>query len=209
MTSLKIMACCASFALSSMAIPASAAHVITITGQYSISDDPNSPQRSALYRYIYDPKLVVTTGEGQEPGSAENPNCVYDCRDQRVPVKADSGKIGSTTIPYHHVDAEIYSDFDGAPSLILFITSDAFPYVMALYQPSGSYLDQLDDTVEYYAGGYFEVVFPGGTRHSLSNPQVTIEVVPEPATWLMLLIGFGALGAVVRRNRVSLRYASS
>lgn len=32
--------------------------------------------------------------------------------------------------------------------------------------------------------------------------------VPEPATWLMLLAGFGMTGAVLRRRRVVARYAS-
>jgi hypothetical protein len=38
--------------------------------------------------------------------------------------------------------------------------------------------------------------------YSLGNPvTVTVSVVPEPATWAMMIIGFGAVGSMVRTSR--------
>jgi len=208
MTSFKILACCTSVALSSMAIPASAAHVITITGQYSLSEDSNAREISVLYRYIYDPRMVVTTGS-QFPGPDWSPDCVYDCRAQSVPIRAVSGKIGNTAIPYHFVEGSIGSLFDDAPFISAFLIKDNFPFIQASFQTSSSPLDTIENSVLYDGYGDFDIVFPSGSSQRLESALVTIEAVPEPQTWLMLLIGFGAIGAVVRRERGSLRHASS
>jgi hypothetical protein len=48
-----------------------------------------------------------------------------------------------------------------------------------------------------------------GMRHArpFDNYRITIAnavgAVPEPSTWAMMLIGFGAVGASLRRRRVS------
>jgi hypothetical protein len=36
----------------------------------------------------------------------------------------------------------------------------------------------------------------------IDNLRVDITAVPEPATWLMMIMGFGGMGAVLRRRRV-------
>jgi hypothetical protein len=41
--------------------------------------------------------------------------------------------------------------------------------------------------------------FPGGEIRGF-----LVAVVPEPATWMMMLLGFGAIGLAVRRRRTSL-----
>lgn len=40
---------------------------------------------------------------------------------------------------------------------------------------------------------------PGGTLINIAD--VTLYAVPEPATWIMMLIGFGGLGAAMRSRR--------
>ncbi|MBS0282967.1 MAG: PEP-CTERM sorting domain-containing protein, partial [Proteobacteria bacterium] len=32
--------------------------------------------------------------------------------------------------------------------------------------------------------------------------------VPEPATWALMILGFGAIGGMMRRRRVSVAYAA-
>ncbi|MEA3078990.1 MAG: hypothetical protein QOF05_398, partial [Sphingomonadales bacterium] len=41
--------------------------------------------------------------------------------------------------------------------------------------------------------------FPGGEIRGF-----LVAVVPEPATWMMMLLGFGAIGLAVRRRQTSL-----
>lgn len=40
-------------------------------------------------------------------------------------------------------------------------------------------------------------------------PPVAAPAVPEPQTWLMMIIGFGLLGSVLRRRRTSTAYVSN
>ena len=58
------------------------------------------------------------------------------------------------------------------------------------------------------AGTPGEVDGTAGFKALLPTLGGEIGAVPEPATWLMMLLGFGAVGAITRsRRRVSLRYA--
>ena len=59
------------------------------------------------------------------------------------------------------------------------------------------------------------VYFPGGQAEDLNATHVrgmvsALPSVPEPATWLMMLLGFGAIGSMARRSRkptVAVSYA--
>lgn len=68
-----------------------------------------------------------------------------------------------------------------------------------------------DGTVHLTAGSHsFEVQFfeccggPSGVDFSLPTGVVIGPGVPEPATWAMLIAGFGGLGAMMRRRRADL-----
>jgi hypothetical protein len=37
---------------------------------------------------------------------------------------------------------------------------------------------------------------------TVNKPTATIDMVPEPATWISLILGFGVMGAALRRRRV-------
>lgn len=41
----------------------------------------------------------------------------------------------------------------------------------------------------------------GDVRQIRLNPAVAVSAVPEPATWAMMLLGFGGIGASMRRRR--------
>lgn len=48
-------------------------------------------------------------------------------------------------------------------------------------------------------GGGGSIGSPGGTTPP-ANPPVVVPV-PEPATWLMMIVGFGMIGAMLRKRR--------
>jgi len=42
-----------------------------------------------------------------------------------------------------------------------------------------------------------------GAGETVLIPNVRITAVPEPATWAMMILGFGAAGSVLRRRRAA------
>lgn len=56
----------------------------------------------------------------------------------------------------------------------------------------------------------YHIVAPtsGATNSALSTISVTAQAVPEPATWAMMLAGFGLVGATYRRRSSKTAYAA-
>lgn len=50
-------------------------------------------------------------------------------------------------------------------------------------------------------GTVFDVNIPAGTQVGVARVNPITAAVPEPATWLMMLLGFGAIGLTVRYRR--------
>ena len=69
-------------------------------------------------------------------------------------------------------------------------------------------IDAVDLRNALYAGGglnAFEIVWDAdSTTRTRGTLTVTITTVPEPATWAVMLLGFGAAGTALRRRRVAL-----
>jgi hypothetical protein len=69
--------------------------------------------------------------------------------------------------------------------------------------PWGSYFYTFNPT----AAGTFQVSFLTGSDDNvgplLDNVIVTQGVIPEPATWAMLIAGFGLVGTAARRRRIA------
>ncbi len=65
----------------------------------------------------------------------------------------------------------------------------------------GTNVMQLAQTL--IVGGQYEFSFTGSNPllSAVANGNVTIQAVPEPATWAMMLIGFGGIGLAMRRRR--------
>ena len=56
----------------------------------------------------------------------------------------------------------------------------------------------------------YHIIAPtsGATNSALSTISVTAQAVPEPATWAMMLAGFGLVGATYRRRSTKAAYAA-
>ena len=59
------------------------------------------------------------------------------------------------------------------------------------------------------AGQYGLYIFGDNNDTGTLGGTVTIRAVPEPATWAMMLLGFGAIGWQLRRRRNSLALAQA
>ena len=85
------------------------------------------------------------------------------------------------------------------------------------YNVYGGSLAGLDSRTDYYAGlmpsghNSIQVIYnydPTKTAALTSGGrQAFAFAVPEPATWLMMIMGFGSVGAVLRRRRQSVVFA--
>jgi hypothetical protein len=51
--------------------------------------------------------------------------------------------------------------------------------------------------------GYVCVWAPEGSRWDVIYAPIPQSAVPEPSSWVMMLLGFGAVGSAIRRRRVS------
>ncbi|MFW2850508.1 PEPxxWA-CTERM sorting domain-containing protein [Sphingomonas sp. TX0543] len=76
--------------------------------------------------------------------------------------------------------------------------------------PSGSQISgETNGVVSYNANG--GPLITGATFTSSSNSfefDNLARAVPEPATWALMILGFGAIGGAMRRRRVSVAYAA-
>jgi hypothetical protein len=79
---------------------------------------------------------------------------------------------------------------------------------LAAYCPGCTIAQQqqaIDDAAAYFTGpttftGTYTLGNTSGSNSFLINPSVTAGV-PEPTTWAMMMLGFGLIGAAVRRRR--------
>jgi hypothetical protein len=53
----------------------------------------------------------------------------------------------------------------------------------------------------YIASAFYDQVALSGVRSGSGRVTIDLIQVPEPATWAMMLIGFGGIGLVLRRSR--------
>ncbi|MES2492168.1 MAG: PEPxxWA-CTERM sorting domain-containing protein [Pseudomonadota bacterium] len=121
-----------------------------------------------------------------------------------APVQGFTGEVLKTYIYNFYCDAEgngviVYCGGDEvpiAPQLEL-VTPTLYQAELRVNPPAtipapgGQYEDNFDICCDYQFG--FEAVGAGGYRFSVA-------AVPEPATWALMVLGFGAIGAAMRRR---------
>jgi hypothetical protein len=117
---------------------------------------------------------------------------------------------GNPASPFQDPQAYFAQPFDGMPDIdmpLLPLGPDQIVPVpdMALAGPPGVFSP--------IGGPGMGVPVPGGltprptTPTPPTTPPTTVPLVPEPATWAMLIFGFFAAGLALRRNANSLRRA--
>jgi hypothetical protein len=57
-------------------------------------------------------------------------------------------------------------------------------------------------TFNSLVNGYINIGNNAVTGRTVYNPSVPAPAVPEPATWAMMLIGFGGVGCAMRRRKI-------
>ena len=134
----------------------------------------------------------------------------------------------TTSIGYTDTDLEnpsftewltFTNDLAGTYSITLNTSSPATDFTSAILQlvSDGSTVATLlpgfnNGTTEFWqvsnvllGDGQYKLIVNGNNRGAGSLAgSITINPVPEPATWAMMLLGFGAVGFAMRRRRMQL-----
>jgi len=208
MINVKLLASACVFALVLPAVPASAAQMLTFSGLlYSVQEyvgeegDFYEHPNTFEYNLFYRPEDVV---------ESRNTSYVYDDLVLTAPFFAASGRIGNTQISYHKVRGGITGTYDDPVSFGFGVTDAMYPSLSGSFTDYSLWLggggsgssSPFDDRIRF--------ALPDGTYRSVILENIytstaDVPAVPEPATWLMMLIGFGAIGSVVRRRRQTIQ----
>lgn len=131
------------------------------------------------------------------------------------PINAFGLEIGDwATCCY--LPSELFISFDGGANRLVasaFSSSDNPGF--AAGEGYRNFVGAIDSsstfsTITFYGNGFGEYLVAGGTIRYGAVDIGSVPDVPEPATWAMLLVGFGAIGGVVRarkRQKVSVSFA--
>jgi hypothetical protein len=105
------------------------------------------------------------------------------------------------------------NDLAGVYALTLDTSSSGIDFTSAILTgPGGPYnlVEEFDNNISefwnlsslYLEAGTYTLTINGDNRSTGSlGGTVTINAVPEPGTWAMMLLGFGAAGYAMRRRR--------
>jgi len=121
-----------------------------------------------------------------------------------------------SNIQHLEVQANAYGGFTGTlaaysgATLLGTVSADAFNYVDTAYEGTLPYLD-------FFGADITSIVISttndedglalGGTGGKDNAPPTEPGGVPEPATWALMVSGFGLLGTMLRRKRAAVSFA--
>ena len=94
--------------------------------------------------------------------------------------------VGGTCSRIQSLDSDVNRGYD-----TLFFSSNNFSASSAFFFSDGAFKG---------LGTYNSLISAPGVRGTLTVSNVT-GAVPEPATWAMMIVGFGMAGAAMRRHK--------
>lgn len=178
----------------------------SVYGDFTVSKTPGGAY--ALYNspfpYTYTSGGVV----GIDPqGTVKGPN--GDSRPSGVTFDFGANKINS--IGFEVGDwgtccqvSSLYIAFDGGAAIQVgsytgannvFLTNGGAGVFVAAFDDSNDF-----SSVTFWGDGFGEYLVAGGTVRYALLDQGSLPAVPEPATWAMMLTGFGVVGGALRRR---------
>jgi hypothetical protein len=113
------------------------------------------------------------------------------------------GDWGTCCLP-----SALYIAFDGGAAIQVGLADDDNPAL----RTNGAYsifVAAFDDSakfskVEFWGDGFGEALYAGGTiRYAAIDSGTLPGGVPEPTTWALMILGFGAVGGAMRRRNTA------
>ncbi len=126
--------------------------------------------------------------------------------DFTAPIYRVSGQVGDAKIRFQAATGSVDRlETPEGPYEVSATPMDGIGFVGRAYDAYGSHPEEEFDP--YEIAWFYAPVSIGGQRFAMgditSHPEVVLTgSLPEPSTWLMLLAGFGAIGALTRRSGV-------
>lgn len=211
-----LIATAAVMAAAALAAPASAAITVNVTsmsdpnalpdGQVLIADfnDAENPEATLLDGFTLD--LMGSTVGWNEGGSGYSGTLPNDPTHYlTIPGNATATLFsvqGLKSFSFYMGSADTYNS-------VRFIGAGGFDQTLNGGQMTEGYTGQSWDwgaRVNFDFGGATinqVVLMSSGNSFELDNLAGTLGAVPEPATWSMMILGFGTVGAMLRRRRAA------
>lgn len=133
------------------------------------------------------------------PGLASNGTGVLlNDRDTGIGIRSATG----TAFSVASFDVAAPPGYDPAGLILVLGSRNGAPTAPGLFEPLGEFR-----TIDGSSLGNVDILFFTGLRStgvggSFELDNVVLTVIPEPAAWVMMIIGFGLVGGAMRHNRV-------
>ncbi|OYW47084.1 MAG: hypothetical protein B7Z33_01640 [Sphingomonadales bacterium 12-68-11] len=189
----------AALAAAGLTAPAQAQVFYSVTGTFQADTDGDQTNEIYDWAFAFESASYVSTLSYLAPSSCSITGTFYLCGPTQT-IDPQGVLAGApVTNPFIGFNA-VNADATGSGVWNYFFAPGAFGadgvYTTAGYpDPSGPIIDP-DSGQEYYVGN---------AGLATLTVRTATAAVPEPATWAMMLLGFGLVGAALRRPKRDLR----